>query len=168
MWIKLALSATDILADADSGSASRASECTPQLYRFDINTGTLDFVTRCARSANAWEQRIQLIDLNYILDEDEKLEEEPVEEGYEGSEVGVDTPKIVTFEQLIEAHPEVLESDILIHCNCPAYLYKGYKYLMTQLDTALEPEERYPDQKNPDLEGTVCKHLIAVLRRYFV
>lgn len=345
-FIKIALSGTDILADVDERSSDRANECTAELYRFDITTGTADFVTRCARSGNAWEQRIQFIDLNYILDEEEKLEAEPIEEGYEGAEIGEETPKIVTFDQLVEAHPEVLESDILVHCNClvgdtkvplldgrvltleqlheefgyqrdfwvysvdskgdfvpgkarslgvtskvkrlykitldngksirctedhpfmlrdgtykvarllnendslmptvrkrnsrkcilckkplnktqsfycsrecrdegrrqklnvknhkvkkieieeiensikvydlsvedhnnflleagvivhncPAYLYQGYKYIMTELDTALELETRFPEIKNKDLLGTVCKHLIAVLRKYY-
>jgi hypothetical protein len=65
--------------------------------------------------------------------------------------------------------------DILVRCNDPSFLYFGYSYILTQLDTNLEskpdydknmgPEDRYPIIRNPDLEGVVCKHLIRVLEQ---
>lgn len=144
----IALNADDLLRDVDPATADRAGECSPNLWHFDPATGTLDFATRCARSRNSWEQRIQLIDFNYIVPEEER-------------------EFVTTWDQLKAEYPDILGSNILVHCNCPAHLYWGRKYIMTELDTALEPEPRFPGIRNPGLEGTVCKHLVSILRRYF-
>jgi len=57
----------------------------------------------------------------------------------------------------------LIESGIVVH-NCPAYLYWGYKYIASQLDYIKDsPESRTPKIRNPKLEGSVCKHLAAVL-----
>lgn len=52
-----------------------------------------------------------------------------------------------------------LAGDLKISCTCPAYLYFGYKYILTQVDTnASDPEHRFPKIKNPKLQGVMCKH----------
>lgn len=70
--------------------------------------------------------------------------------------------------------------DLLLRCNDPSYLYHGFAFILSQLDsnaysnpsgTEKYPdydgntgvEDRYPIIRNPDLEGIVCKHLIRVL-----
>jgi hypothetical protein len=48
--------------------------------------------------------------------------------------------------------------NIRIHCGCPSFKYYGFQYILTQLDAAIVPEERYPHIRNPHLRGVVCKH----------
>lgn len=54
--------------------------------------------------------------------------------------------------------------DIKLHCTCPSFLYWGYQYILTVLDSAIYPEQRFPDERNPQERGVVCKHLNRVLR----
>jgi hypothetical protein len=55
-------------------------------------------------------------------------------------------------------------SGIKVHCPCPSYKFYGYQYIDTQLGIAIIPEPRYPDVKNPDLRGVMCKHLRRVMK----
>lgn len=54
--------------------------------------------------------------------------------------------------------------NIRLHCPCPSYLYWGYQYILTQLDAAIVPEERFPTIKNPELKGVCCKHIRKTLK----
>lgn len=54
--------------------------------------------------------------------------------------------------------------NVRLHCHCPSYLYHGYKYILTQLDAAIKPENRYPSITNPQLKGVACKHLRRTLK----
>lgn len=57
------------------------------------------------------------------------------------------------------------EADIHVSCDCPAYLYWGYKYQTTNLGLMYGPGEyRYPKRRNPQLRGIICKHLDVVLQ----
>lgn len=57
-----------------------------------------------------------------------------------------------------------IAGDLKISCTCPAYIYWGYKYILTQLDTnAIDPEHRFPRVKNPRLQGVMCKHCYVAL-----
>ena len=56
-----------------------------------------------------------------------------------------------------------LSGDLSVWCSCPDFLYKGYKYMGKQMGYGIFRENRFPKIRNPKLEGTVCKHLIAVL-----
>ncbi len=49
--------------------------------------------------------------------------------------------------------------NIRVHCPCPAFKFWGSQYILTQLDSAIIPENRYPHIRNPSLKGIVCKHL---------
>jgi hypothetical protein len=53
--------------------------------------------------------------------------------------------------------------DIKTHCNCPDFLYGGFKYMADELSYGTRTEKRFPGINNPDLEGSVCKHTLAVL-----
>ena len=65
-----------------------------------------------------------------------------------------------------------MNGDVAVRCNCPAMLYWGYAYLVSQLDAGAPgklysvppddvemPENRFPGIRNPSLRGSVCKHL---------
>ena len=56
--------------------------------------------------------------------------------------------------------------DVHIRCNCPAFLYWGYAYIGTQLRYlyGVPRENRYPNERNPNVEGTICKHCDAVIQ----
>ncbi|KKN96883.1 hypothetical protein LCGC14_0165270 [marine sediment metagenome] len=57
-----------------------------------------------------------------------------------------------------------VSGDLKVHCDCPAFQYWGYNYVLTQLDTSGGNEKRFPGIRNPRLRGTICKHLDASLR----
>lgn len=60
----------------------------------------------------------------------------------------------------------MLEGDIALHCTCPSFLFWGYQYLLTQIDSAIVPETRSPNIRNPKQRGIVCKHLNRSLRSW--
>lgn len=54
--------------------------------------------------------------------------------------------------------------NIRVHCTCPAFLYWGFQYILTVLDSAIFPEHRRPVIRNPMERGVACKHATRVLR----
>ncbi len=56
-----------------------------------------------------------------------------------------------------------LEDDVRVFCNCPDFLYGGFKYIGTQLKYGTDKEHRPPVIRNPQEEGTVCKHINYLL-----
>ena len=64
------------------------------------------------------------------------------------------------YDLSVEEDSSFIAEGILVH-NCPAQLYWGYKYISTQLgyNYAGYRESRRPDENNPRLLGTTCKHL---------
>ncbi len=55
-------------------------------------------------------------------------------------------------------------ANIQVHCGCPAFLFWGSQYILTQVDAAIVPEIRFPHVRNPHLKGVVCKHLNRTLK----
>jgi len=56
--------------------------------------------------------------------------------------------------------------DLLVGCQCPAFLYWGYAYITTQLGI-VHPEfkePRTPKVRNPQMRGIICKHLSLALQ----
>lgn len=50
-----------------------------------------------------------------------------------------------------------------VHCNCEAEKYWGYTYILTKMKSSYgSGENRYPKDRNPNLEGIVCKHMWQV------
>ena len=60
----------------------------------------------------------------------------------------------------------LVEGNISVFCDCPDFLYKGYKFQAFQLDYGIFREDRFPKIRNPNLEGALCKHLLAVMTIY--
>ncbi len=60
----------------------------------------------------------------------------------------------------------MLQGDIKVHCSCPDFKFRGFKYLGYNLDYGIYRELRFPRIRNPELEGTVCKHLAKVFGVY--
>jgi hypothetical protein len=60
----------------------------------------------------------------------------------------------------------IRDSHLGIHCDCPAFLYWGYKYKAWTRGYGMEVETRFPKIRNPLLQGYLCKHLYNVLEVY--
>lgn len=66
--------------------------------------------------------------------------------------------------------------DLKVSCSCPAFLFWGYEFILSEYDARYEgeggedwegktgKEKRPPVIRNPNLDGIVCKHLVAVLQ----
>lgn len=54
--------------------------------------------------------------------------------------------------------------NLRLHCSCPSFLFHGYEYILTQLDAAIVPEDRFPRITNPELKGVCCKHGRRVIK----
>lgn len=60
-----------------------------------------------------------------------------------------------------------IAGDLQISCTCPAYLYFGYKYILTQLDSnESDDEHRFPKIRNPKLQGVMCKHCYTAMQAF--
>lgn len=60
-----------------------------------------------------------------------------------------------------------ITGDLAISCTCPAYRYWGYEYIMTQLSSNVgKNQEIYPQVRNPNLEGTLCKHCYRTVKAF--
>lgn len=55
-------------------------------------------------------------------------------------------------------------ANLRVHCPCPSYKFYGYQYIDTQLGIAMFPETRFPNIRNPELKGIMCKHLRRVTK----
>jgi hypothetical protein len=144
----VAFTGEDLLNSIDYRTDQRSHNCNSVAYRFDVNNWMGYFVTTCSKSKNSWEQRIQFVDGPTIVPEDK-------------------THLISAIDQLIYDYPELLSTDIRVGCSCPAYRY-FYSYIITQLESELDAEERFPHITNPHLDGSFCKHLATVIRHYFI
>ena len=59
----------------------------------------------------------------------------------------------------------IMQGEIRCSCTCPSWIYSGVKYIGTQLGYAYGGKEtRFPRVKNPQLKGSICKHLFVVLK----
>lgn len=86
-----------------------------------------------------YTQRVKLLDLDKLI------------EKYKGEKKPLDIVRMA------------LEGNIQVHCTDPSWKYWGFQYIGTTRDYALEKEPRYPKVRNPNLQGSVCKHLDNVL-----
>lgn len=145
--ILTALNANDLVIGCDSATTSRSNSCISLLRSFDKKTGIIKFITKSSGSKNQWNQLVRLLDLDAIS---ETLDD------------------IKSFDDLITKHPEIRESDILVDCDCPSYIFGGFKYINTEFGTALKPENRPPLITNEAYAGVLCKHLISALNEYLI
>lgn len=72
--------------------------------------------------------------------------------------------KDIDFEDAIDY--AINYGDCHVQCTCPANLYWGYRYTATQLKYAygIPRENRFPKIRNPELKGTICKHIDATIQ----
>lgn len=56
-----------------------------------------------------------------------------------------------------------LEGNISLFCSCPSFRYNGYMYMADELAYGIKNQQLFPGIRNPDLRGTVCKHLYQLM-----
>jgi hypothetical protein len=74
----------------------------------------------------------------------------------------IEYDKLSTMDQIKHA---LVAGDIHTNCTCEDFLYKGFAYIGTQLDYSLQDEDRPPVIRNPNQEGTLCKHTLSVIKK---
>lgn len=96
--------------------------------------------------------------------------------------VTADPPTTYTVKVKLVDYPEIAEDedlsvkdkvrlaiagDLKLSCTCPAFLYFGYKYILTQLDAnEAGKENRFPKIRNPKLRGVMCKHCYIAMKAF--
>jgi hypothetical protein len=134
-----------ILSMADAESVRKGAMFSPHLVRYDNRKAIFEFETH--GETGLYRQMIQIDPSNLRI--------RSIKESF----VGVDMDE--AFENLRVLSDKV---DILVYCDCPAFLYRGFAYIATKMGFAVKKESRPPRIRNPRLRGSVCKHLVAVLR----
>lgn len=71
--------------------------------------------------------------------------------------------KDIAFEDAIDY--AINYGDVHVRCTCPSFLYFGFSYLGTNLRYlyGVPRENRFPEVRNPNLKGTMCKHCDKVI-----
>lgn len=175
-----AYSALELSVNTPDHIAQRAQLCTPSIVHFDPTYGTLQFTTSCSGSANTWIQTVTFNDWwSTILLEDPEQMETPVDiqteladNPEENLSIPVDDSRVVkptsTWEDVRNMYPELINMDIQIHCNCPAFLYWGSWHNLEQTDTAIYNEGTpFPHTRDTSGSNIICKHLSAVFASFF-
>lgn len=58
-----------------------------------------------------------------------------------------------------------INGNVKISCTCPAFLYRGYRYISWKSQSGIDREIRSPDKTNPNKEGMACKHILVALNK---
>lgn len=143
----LAFSGADLIRNVDERTDRKSIGLHSTFISLDNSNWIAKFST--SGGSRTWNQYIKFLDADVVI---------PKEEQY----------IVKNITQLQTEYPMVLEGDILVGCECPAFTYY-YSYVVTQLNSQLPEysEGRYPSIRNPQLDGTVCKHLLSVIIEFF-
>lgn len=141
MFILNELKAKEIRARTDKASVMR-SKLLSTHYEGTNSQGTLSFVTESGTKPGQgifWLQKIKLLELNKHLNDN-----------------------TLNLQQRIR---KATEGELKVTCDCIAFKYWGWAYIMTKENSKHGYQElRRPKEKNPALKGSVCKHLENALR----
>lgn len=69
--------------------------------------------------------------------------------------------KGTTLKERIQLATEA--GDIKVHCSCEDFKYKGYEWMADTGEYGIVKQDIPPNETNPNLEGSVCKHLHYIL-----
>lgn len=61
----------------------------------------------------------------------------------------------------LDSLKSALNDSVKISCTCPAFLYRGFKYITWHKNVGINRETRSPDITNPNKEGMACKHILV-------
>lgn len=86
----------------------------------------------------------------------------------------IECPTIIGLADILddpEEHIEIKDIDVLlktrdvmIFCDCPDFLFSGFKYMAYSKKYGNKPESRPPKVRNPQEQGATCKHLYSVIQ----
>ncbi len=121
-----------------SKTKARAKALACRFVGYSSKYDVLIFTCRSGTTpGKRWVEKVRLLDLDELLDDPELTDRE-----------------VVRF---------AIQGDIKVTCNCPAHLYWGSAWRLTQRDAELE----LTDVEEPErdlLPSTLCKHLDLVLQ----
>lgn len=128
----------------------RAALCGSHLIHFDSVGGLLQFHTSCQNSRNIYIQTIDFDEWEDVVPEEIRLENPP-------------------WERVKADVPDLLNVNVRVHCNCPAFLWWGSWYHMEDRDSALFQEGTPAPTQQLELRqaNIICKHLAAVFNQHF-
>lgn len=88
----------------------------------------------------------------------------------------IEAPDVLRLGDVIEEGDHLTEADLnrlltmngfRIHCSDPSFLYWSFQYMATKGNYEIEPETRAPKRNNTLLQGSLCKHLVAVVKNIY-
>lgn len=131
---------SDIRQSVDPASRRR-SKLLSTKYLGINKQGTIEFETTSGTTPGLfWKQKVKLRDFRVSI--------------------ALPDPEL----KLIDRVRLAIAGDLAVTCNCTAFKYWGWAYIMTGLGSKFgQQENRFPKRRNPSLKGTVCKHLDNVL-----
>lgn len=134
----------DLLGDPSARfrTKERAAKIKPE-YVYTDRTGTIHFRTNSGTKEGLKHyQKIQLVDLKQAIALQKR----------DPTLTNRDVVYLAVF------------GDIKVWCSDASFKYYGWQYITWEVGAGIEPEVRFPKQRNPLLSGTLCKHLYAVLK----
>lgn len=192
-----ATSVLDLRAGTPAHVDARAANCNPRIVHFDPVGGLLQFFTNSAGSANEYVQTILFNDWVAVTTVPVNVPVEILEETPLPKEVNIDladlkepepwnveepktqpeTPAPLeensikendTWDSAYSKFPDLINADVKVFCGCPAYRWWGSQYELQESDTSLFVDPLTPpDIRDPGRMNIICKHLAAVIDRYF-
>ena len=129
----------------------RAALCGSTLIHFDPVGGLLQFHTSCEASRNIWIQTIDYVEWDTIVPEELRNENPP-------------------WDRVKADVPDLMNVDVRVHCNCPAFRYWGAWFNTKVRDSAIFDDSdisapvRWPHIQPSNM---ICKHLSAVFGQHF-
>lgn len=137
------LNRKDLLKDVDKWTKDKSKKVRRAVYRgiTEDYTVIMEVPSVTADPPTTYEVRIKLLDYPDVAEDKDLSVNEKVRLAIAG--------------------------ELKVGCSCPAFLYFGYKYILTQLDTnALDDENRFPKIRNPKLNGVMCKHCYIAMEAF--
>lgn len=104
-----------------------------------MDDDTVLYRTKSQHGGNFYNQKIKLLDLNALVKKYKKIKKPIV---------------------IVRA---AIKGNVLIHCDDPSWKFWGFQYKATKDGYALEKEIIPPTVRNPQMRGSICKHLDAAL-----
>lgn len=128
--------------------------------------GQIRFITPSGTTPGVfWSQIVVLVDLPKLI---KKYVSYPQysrnmkkKAAYKNVKLSYDPVQSRTDKAIVQ---EAMAGDVKVYCNDPSFLYWGFKYISYLKGYGLRKESRAPLIRNPQMKGSVCKHLDSVLK----
>lgn len=143
-----AINLTVLKTKVDDQSLTRSTEhgCRSYPGESNIIDGYFTFSTSCNTTGNNYTQQIQFVEWATVV---------PV----------ADLDPNTALLTVIQTYPEVMQLDVMVDCDCPAFAYWGHRFNLDQINTSLERSMPWT-VNDPDARYS-CKHLVTVYNTFF-